>query len=305
MAQGRPKAWTKLFRRFTAPALWSRQPQLADTQIERLIRSFEVGNERRSTTRYLADVTFHFNAIAVRALFRQSGIAFTETRSRPLLVIPLVAGSNFDPGGPWAMAWSDPSLQQGLVPTLLPQGDTADLAVLLRPDLAQLDWAGFAPLVRRYNVASVVLAIAGDDAKSVQVIQVAATGRTASTLAFAQASFSTDADAVADKIAEAWKTRTAVNYGQSSHIAADVTFDTPEEWARIRAGLGSVRAISDFDVVGLALHEAEIDLTYFGRADQLRDALAQQNLDLVNAGGSYTLQSASAPAAAAPAANSR
>jgi len=44
--------------------------------------------------------------------------------------------------------------------------------------------------------------------------------------------------------------------------------------------LGAVRAITDFDVIGLALHEAEISVTYSGRPEQLRDALAQQNLQL-------------------------
>ncbi len=66
MAQGRAAAWTKLFRRLTTAANWRRQPALDEKALERLIRGFEVANERRSTTRYLADVNFHFNPNAVR-----------------------------------------------------------------------------------------------------------------------------------------------------------------------------------------------------------------------------------------------
>jgi hypothetical protein len=43
-----------------------KQPQLDDNQLLRLVRSFEVAGERRSTTRYLAEVTYHFNPAAVR-----------------------------------------------------------------------------------------------------------------------------------------------------------------------------------------------------------------------------------------------
>ena len=86
MAQGRPLAWTRLYRRLTAMANWSKQPPLDANALLRLVRSFEVGNERRSSTRYLADVTYHFNAAAVRGLLRQSGISYTETRARPALV---------------------------------------------------------------------------------------------------------------------------------------------------------------------------------------------------------------------------
>ena len=83
MTQGRPVAWTKLFRRLTATANWNKQPALDDNALLRLVRSFEVAGERRSTTRYLADVTFHFNPAAVRALFRQSNIAYSETLASP------------------------------------------------------------------------------------------------------------------------------------------------------------------------------------------------------------------------------
>jgi hypothetical protein len=54
------------------------------------------------------------------------------------------------------------------------------------------------------------------------------------------------------------------------------------------------------DVIGLSLHEAEIEVTYFGRPEQLRDALAQQNLQLNNAGGQFTLQLAGRAAADSP-----
>jgi hypothetical protein len=119
MAQGRPQAWTRIYRRLTPQAMWARQPRLTDAQLFRLIRSFEVVGERRSTTRYLADVTFHFNPVAVRQTLRQAGIAFTETRSRPALVIPVVDDQRFDPASMWAMAWSDDIYRQGLVPMML------------------------------------------------------------------------------------------------------------------------------------------------------------------------------------------
>jgi hypothetical protein len=301
MIQGRPLAWTRLFRRLTASANWSKQPQLDENALLRMIRSFEVANERRSTTRYLADVTFHFNPNAVRAILRQSGIAYTDTRSRPALVIPVTAGTpGFDPMSPWAAAWKDPSLQQGLVPFVLPQADAQDMELLGRPELAQLDWAGFTPLVRRYNAGEVIVAIASEDAKTVQMIEISATARTPASFAYAQSSFAADAEAIAEKAYEIWKTRSAVNFATRALLTADVLFDSLDDWAKIRNRLGAVKAVTDMDVLGLALHEAEIQLTYFGRPEQLTDALAQQNLQLINASGQFTLRLAGKSAANAP-----
>ncbi|HMI96724.1 MAG TPA: DUF2066 domain-containing protein [Micropepsaceae bacterium] len=299
MIQGRPAAWTKLYRRLTAASQWGKQPQLDENALLRLIRSFEVAGERRSTTRYLAEVIFHFNPVAVRALLRQSNIAYTDTRSRPALVIPVTAGkAGFDPLSPWAMAWNDPGLQQGLIPFVLPMIEGPEVTLLSRPDLGQLDWATLAPLVRRYNVTAVIVASASEDAKTVQMVEISAAARVAASFAYAQSTFAADAEVIAERAAEVWKTRTSVDFATRARLTADVSFDSLDDWSKIRERLGSVRAITGFDVVGLALHEAEINVTYSGRQEQLRDALAQQNLQLSNSNGQFSLQIAGATAAA-------
>lgn len=301
MAQGRAAAWTRLFRRLTATANWRRQPNLDEAGLERLILGVEVANERRSTTRYLADVTFHFNANAVRALLRQSNVAYTETRSPPVLAVPLIAGKGaYDPATPWAAAWYDPVLQQGVVPFVLPAASEAGKDILSRADLAQVGWEQLSGLARRYNAAAVILATASEDGKRVQMVELSPTGRTAASFAYAQSSFLADAQAVADKAEDAWKSRNSVDFGTQAHLVADVQFDSLDDWAKIRSGLAAVRAVADIDIVGLALHEAEIDLTYSGRPEQLRDALAQQKLELRDTDGQYTLQLAAVSAATAP-----
>jgi len=78
MKQGRPLAWSTLFRRFTGEPAWATQPQLAERELLALILSSDANNERRNTTRYLANVTFHFNPEAVRRLLHRSNIVFTE-----------------------------------------------------------------------------------------------------------------------------------------------------------------------------------------------------------------------------------
>lgn len=289
MAEGRPEAWTRIYRRLTPSAMWGRQPRLSDAQLFRLIRSFEVAGERRSTTRYLADVTFHFNPVTVRALLRQSGVSFTEARSRPALVIPLVADARFDPMSAWTASWSDETHRQGLVPMILPEADAENAEVLSR-DLAQVDWQGLAPLAQRYGAGVVVVAIASADGRSVRSIEISPAGRTPSSFAFAQPNFPALADAVTDKVAETWKSRSSVDYATRARLVADVQFNSLEEWSRIRTQLGAVRAVSDFEVVGLARNEAEIDLSYFGRVEQLRDAMAQQNLNLANGAAGWSLQ---------------
>ena len=98
MAQGRPLAWNTLFRRLTVEGAWASQPQLDDNQLLGLIGSAEAGNVRHNTTRYLADIEYHFNPAAVRRLLRESNIASTEVRGANERVLYSTLG-NRDAGG--------------------------------------------------------------------------------------------------------------------------------------------------------------------------------------------------------------
>ena len=70
IAQGRAKAFQIIYRRLTRQADWTRQPALDLPGLLRISRGYSVANERRSTTRYVADVTYAFNPDAVARLLR-------------------------------------------------------------------------------------------------------------------------------------------------------------------------------------------------------------------------------------------
>jgi hypothetical protein len=61
-------------------------------------------------------------------------------------------------------------------------------------------------------------------------------------------------------------------------------------WAKIRVQSALVAGIAGLDVIGLSLHEAEVDLAYFGPIEDLPQAMARQNLELSNSAGHYTLE---------------
>ncbi len=88
MAQGRPKAWTILYKRVTKQQDWSRQPALDDASLQRIIRTFNVKSEKRSTTRYVADVTYTFSPEGVARVLQGGGIALTQAQAKRILLVP-------------------------------------------------------------------------------------------------------------------------------------------------------------------------------------------------------------------------
>ena len=106
IAQGRGKAFQVLYRRLTRQADWARQPALDAAALLRISRGYNIANERRSTTRYVADVTYMFNPEAVARTLRAAQIAFSQATAKRILVIPMSPGSIMGPG---PRRWRPPS----------------------------------------------------------------------------------------------------------------------------------------------------------------------------------------------------
>nr|TFG53079.1 MAG: DUF2066 domain-containing protein [Hyphomicrobiales bacterium] len=296
LASGRPTAFQRLYRRITPPTAWDQQPQLDAAMLERLILSMQIANERRSTTRYLAEVTYNFNPVEVQALLRGNGIRFAEAQAKPVLVIPTM-NNVYDPESEWARAWTQPSIAQGLVPVILPFGDAADQPVLGRGGVAALGWEQLAPLAERYEVEEIVIARATPDGNAAQLIVLSEGRRQVESVTYANSNFAATADGAAQLLAQDWKEAAAVDYSRRSRIVADVVFNGPQDWSAIRQALSNVRTVADFDVLGLSLGAARVELSYFGGPEQLGVAMAQQNLVFNGARGNYLLQLGNARAA--------
>jgi hypothetical protein len=298
---GRPIAWQRLYRRLAPQSAWDKQPQLDDKALERIVRSFEVANERRSTTRYLADVTYHFNANDVRRLMRDVSAPLAETRSKPAVIVPVVAGKGFDPNSDWAKAWSDPSVSDGIVPLVLPASDAPDLAAVAHADPGTLDWSAVRSLAEHYDAAEVVVAQLGNNG-AIVVRYILPSGSETQSVTIASGAYATATDAVSRKLGDAWKLRSAVDYTKSSVLTVSAPLTGLQDWSTIRSRLSQIKAVTDVQVRGMSVAEAQMQITYYGRVDQLTDAMAQQNLELKpdSSGGTYTLRVGAVSASANP-----
>ena len=126
--QGRSKAFQILYRRLTRQLDWPRQPALDAAALLRISRGYNLANERRSTTRYVADVTYMFNPEGVARTLRAAQIAFSQAPAKRILVIPMSPGVSH---GAWAQALMAPSFRDSAVPfSLLAAEDDASLANL-------------------------------------------------------------------------------------------------------------------------------------------------------------------------------
>jgi hypothetical protein len=306
---GQREAFRRLLRRLALDADELRV-RVDDGTLATVVRAIEVGNERASTVRYLANLTVHFNQAAVRDYFETLGLAFADTRPRPVLVLPVYrvgrVTSLFDDPNPWRQAWVRHVPQDTLVPFALPLGDLADLGQIsgeqaLAGDLRRLD-----ALVRRYGAGEVLVAGAGlnfdadtglpsvdltlqkfggsDETVIVDRLVGSERDQVAALLAQAVAR-------VTSEIEAAWKRDSAIRDGQGdSALAVSVAIESLDEFVEIRRRLSGIGLIVKVEVAELSRREARLKLRYRGEPQQLKTALANRDLDLDEAATEWQLR---------------
>src|ERR1700712_1293059 len=80
--QGRPRAWDILYKRLAKQSDWGKQPRLDAAGLKRIARGFTVTHEKRSTTRYVADVTYVFSPEAVARVMGGISSAYRLSNAR-------------------------------------------------------------------------------------------------------------------------------------------------------------------------------------------------------------------------------
>ena len=295
IAQGRARAFQILYRRLTRQADWGRQPALDAAGLQRLGRGYSIANERRSTTRYVADVTYMFSPDAVARLLRASQIAFSQTQARRVLVIPMSPGVSH---GPWATALAAPTLRDSQVPfTVLAPEDDASLAGL---NFDASGWNDVAAVAAKNHVTEVALAqvlYSGGGKMTVNIRRLGATEQPAKTLVEVPlagtvgTTYPVAAQAAMHAMEDLWKSRSAIDFSQRGRLTVDVRIASLAQWGEIQTALGGVGNVTGTTVSAMTTGYARMTLTYQGGLEQLREAMAGAGLSLNNRGGQWTLAS--------------
>lgn len=305
--EGERRALRMLLERLTLKQDWSRLPKASDAALAGIVQDFEVESERSSPVRYLATLTFRFRPDPVRRMLREAGIPFTESRSKPLLVLPVFHAANravlWDDPNPWRAAWSKRSLAEGLVPVQRPLGELPDVQAIDADQAIKGDKAALAAISHRYGDADVLVAQATLSGKGDARVLDATAVRYGGALqdqswveSVKPEANESDGDllargvaAVVADVSDAWKKATVVRSAESATISVTVRVSSLKDWLVVRDRLNGIPAIQRSDLVSLSRDGARVDIRYFGDEAQLQLVLSQRDLALVHAGGDWTL----------------
>jgi hypothetical protein len=310
-ADGERHAFRMLLERLTLKQDWSRLPKVTDADLFGLVQDFEVTSERSSTVRYLATLTYRFRPEPVRRLLRDRGIAFTETRSKPLVVLPVLAAGNravlWNDPNPWRAAWSRQPLGEGLVPMQLPTGDLSAVQAIDTQQALKGDKDALAELGRHYDNGDVLVTQAALSGSGDQRVLQLTTARYSDGYSDQNWVSSIKSDpkesddeflaravgVVFEDISEAWKKATLQRTGEEATLIAVVPMSNLKDWLVVRDRLQSVPAIQRAALLSLSQEGARIEIHYVGDPKQLQLVLSQRDLVLAQGDADWTLSAKS------------
>ena len=299
IAQGHRQALDVLMARLVLEADQDRLPYLSASEILDLVRDFSVADERTSAVRYLAELTFRFSPDAVRDLFRVYGVRFTGTRSKPLVVLPVLETETetllWEEANSWYQVWVQRSFEEELVPLIVPLGDLGDLAAIDAERAVAGDAEALSEIAWRYaaEAALVVQASltgdpeAGSASLDVSALRVGDTSELVFGIRLTQVEPGPLEDFLGVAIEELvgslqadWKAENHLSYDQQRFMTVVVPIGDLNDWLEVKSRLGEVAAVVRLELMYLSRRFARADISFIGDEDRLIRSLEQRDLVL-------------------------
>ncbi len=287
-AAAQRRAYERVVRRLSIPdelAARGGVPQLDGAAIEQLVLSVDVEEERRSATRYIGRLTVRFDPNSVRTLLQQVGLNVLDTRTAPVLVVPIVAGeAPPETAALWRTVWAEGGFGDELAPLAVApealQGPPAWDAAAPFAQSAGASSALYAMLRVQGSTATAMLVEVGGAAR--RELGEAAARINGSDDAALRAALASLAEQTSARLQSEWKARLAAGAGQRARVSASALYQNQQQWEHIKDGLEAAAQtlISEIRIEAVGRDGALVSFSFVGDRSQLVSELGRRGVRL-------------------------
>lgn len=302
IASGEAEAWNRLMLRLVVPGQAQSVPQLSGDQLDSMVQSFEIADERITSDRYRALVTVRFRADAVRGLLDSYGIDHANEPSPLLLVLPVMGGGAEDvlwaEDNAWLRAWQHEPGGGKVVDVVVPFADLEDIMAIDAVRAQSGDWAAMQTIMARYQADGVLVVDAADgeagmdlsvdwyegpQPREIEVAGLAPDARTP------EERFDEAVAQVRQAVDAQWTAASTVPQGPEETLIAEIAIRSLAEWVDMRDRLARPASVVGVDPLVIAPGKVRVMLHYVGEMEQLRAGLRQSGLTLAPQAGGWLI----------------
>ena len=240
---------------------------VSEDNAAKMIRAMEIDNEKRSSTRYLGDITVAFNPSAMQAYLRQAELTMISSQARDRLVLPLSNG-RLDTQSAWFQLWEKSGAEHALTPI---RALSVDQAANLSSTAMNIDT--LTQIGESFGIQQIL--IADDLGGYVKVTDIALDSGMRS-----EFSLNGGPLAVISKLENDWKQASASVAANAVEMPVSILYSSHNEWMRLKEAINGSAQIQDARLDALSKDGALMTITYGGDMNRLRNELAFKGVDV-------------------------
>ena len=307
-AEGVKKSFLALLQRLTLNAYHDRLPDMDRRQIIELLQDFEVAEEKASSVRYISKLNYRYRADAIRDLLDANQIPFAETESKPVVVLPVYQAAGalllWDDPNPWRAAWQErPSEVGGLVPTILPMGDLADMRTIGAEQAIEGDTQRLEEVAAKYGAGDVVVvhgilrmdSYGGFPELEVYMTRFGFALQEHTVVKSFSANPGEDIESLLARAAiqltvqieDNLKQDNLIKFAEPALLPLVVPVSNLNDWIKVRDRLNGVAVVRKSEVTLISRRAVNVTINYIGDAEQLALSLDQADLVLWDEAGNW------------------
>lgn len=257
-------------------------PEITIDTARAMIRGQSIGNEKRSASRYLGDITVAFNPTRVQSFLSQSGLTMMSTQSRESLVLPILNGQSPWASNDWTQAWRDGGYTHALTPVKAAPADIDPTGLVTADAVRAGNKEALAATARQLGVEQVLIAEASGAPGNVSVTLsdfAVFSGETRRLGSVTAGSFEAAAARAVEKMESAWKQASVTLAENATTMVVTVLYNNQNEWIELQNAINGSAQIQDARLDALSKDGAMMTLTY-GDMGRLANELSYKGVQI-------------------------
>jgi len=284
ISEGQVYASELLLARLTLPSERASKgvPPLSPEIVAPMIRALSVANEKRSTDRYLGDITVAFNPSQVQQFLRSSGLNMITTQARPRMVLPVYNNRVWSDNA-WSSAWANDSFANALTPVNRFESSAGNNTIIDASAVQSKNLAALRQVGARFGVEQILIAEAsgGSGNVSVAITDVALdTGEVRNLGRVSSQSFVGAAWETVERIENEWKEASVSLAENAQTMPVSVLYRSHQDWIRLQDAINNSSQIQDARLDALSKDGALMTITYGGDLQRLANELGFKGVEI-------------------------
>ncbi|MEE9273445.1 MAG: hypothetical protein V3U57_09295 [Robiginitomaculum sp.] len=251
---------------------------------KKMIRAQGTASEKRSSTRYIADITVSFNQNAVSQYMRAKGLTLVDSQSRKRLVIPVLGADIASETDLWHRAWADGQFANALTPIDVMSMRPGLESLIGSLDGGNLKLADLKMIGEAFGVEQILIAFGQPTYSGYSVILKDVALDSGSQRSFSAVNGNSALEAASKavmKLEDDWKASTVTPISTRSVIMpVSVLYRNHVEWKMLQDAINGTAQIRWAKLEAISNGGAMMLLTYGGDMERLRNELSYKGVSL-------------------------